>query len=90
MGVERPKKGGNRKILGVRVRVDRQKLRSRGAENSSTEKSVSLRERKSLFVGGEGRDSVNNLLSNSQGGGKRPSTYGSYLMQVLKTGTSQC
>lgn len=66
MGVERPKNRGDRKILGVRARADRQKLRNKHAEKSRGEKSVSLRERKSLFVGGEGRDSVNNLLSNSQ------------------------
>lgn len=89
MGVERPKTHGNRKILGVRVKVDRQKLRSNDAEKSRREKNMSLRERKSLFGGGEGRDSINNLLSNSRGGGKQEvsSIYLSYLMQVLKAGT---
>lgn len=71
MGVERSKKCGNRKILGMRVKVERQKLRSKGAEKSRGEKSMSPRERKSLFVGGEGRDSINNLLSNARGGVKQ-------------------
>ena len=55
----------------MRVKEDRQNLRRKDTETSTGEKSMSLRERKSLFVGGEGRDSINNLLSNSQGGGNR-------------------
>lgn len=54
-GSGKAQKCENRKILGVRVKVDMQKPRNKHAGKSKGENSMSLRERKSLFVGGEGR-----------------------------------
>lgn len=46
---------GNRKILGVRVKVDRKQLRSKDAEKRRGEKTVFLRERRSLFCRWRGK-----------------------------------